>query len=183
MEVAEKIAQVLNEMAEQAAILNKLCRPLELRLELGDPEPIVKEVVSRLGPKASAKPVKIISDLDPGVTRVSFERRMIGEALEAIIMRAIDASPQNGEIGISLRRRDETLQIEIKDNGAPLDDERRRDFFDPLAGDRLNRTALGLAMARRIIERHGGQVSARAGADAGTTVEVTLPIADQYGER
>ena len=183
MEVAEKIAQGLNEMAEQAAILNKLCRPLELRLEPGDPAPIVEEVVSRLGPKASAKPVKIISDLDPGVTRVSFDRRMIGEALEAIIMRAVDASPQNGEIGISLRRRDETLQIEIKDNGAPLDDERRRDFFDPLAGDRLNRTALGLAMARRIIERHGGQVSARAGADAGTTVEVTLPIADQYGER
>jgi signal transduction histidine kinase len=76
-----------------------------------------------------------------------------------------------------LRRRDEALRIEITDNGAPLDDERRMRLFDPLAGDRLNRTALGLALARRIIERHGGQVSARTGASAGTIIEMTLPVA------
>jgi signal transduction histidine kinase len=182
MEVAEKIAQGLNEMAEQAAILNKLCRPLELRLESGDPAPVVEEAMSKLGPRSEAKRVKISSILEPDAPRFAFDARLIGEALEAIISRAVDASPQDGEIGISLRRRDEALLIEIKDNGAPLDDERRLSFFDPLAGDRLNRTALGLAMARRIIERHGGQISARAytsaGAAAGTIVEVTLPIAD-----
>jgi signal transduction histidine kinase len=110
--------------------------------------------------------------------QISFDSRQIGEALEAIISRAVDASPEDGEIGISLRRRDEAPRIEVKDNGATLNDERRLSLFDPLAGDRLNRTALGLAMARRIIERHGGEVSARAGASAGTIVEVTLPIAD-----
>src|SRR5215467_5675375 len=51
VEIAEKIAHGLNEMAEQAVILNKLCRPLELRMGPGDPAPIVKEVVSRVGPK------------------------------------------------------------------------------------------------------------------------------------
>jgi signal transduction histidine kinase len=110
--------------------------------------------------------------------QISFDSRQIGEALEAIISRAVDASPEDGEIGIALMRRDEALRIEIKDNGATLNDERRLNLFDPLAGDRLNRTALSLAMARRIIERHGGEVSARAGASAGTIVEVTLPIAD-----
>jgi signal transduction histidine kinase len=185
MEVAEKIAQGLNEMAEQAAILNKLCRPLELRLAPGDPAPVVEQAVSRTEPKASAKRVKMTSDLEArmeaglkaGLARVSFDPRLIGEALEAIIMRAVDASPQDGEIGISLRLQDEALRIEIKDNGAPLDEEKRLNFFDPLAGDRLNRTALGLAMARKIIERHNGQVSARADTVAGTIVEVTLPIA------
>src|SRR6266540_4138874 len=152
VEVAEKIAQGLNEMAEQAVI--------------------------KLGPRASAKRVKISCDLEPGAPQVSLDSRQIGEALEAIISRAVDASPEDGEIGISLRRRDGTPRIEIKDNGATLNDERRLNLFDPLSGDRLNRTALGLAMARRIIERHGGEVSARAGASAGTIVEVTLPIAD-----
>jgi len=182
MEVAEKIAHGLNEMAEQAAILNKLCRPLELCMEHGDPAPVVEQAMSKLGPRSEAKRVKITSLLEPDAPRVTFDPRLIGEALEAIILRAVDASPEDGEVGISLRRRDEALRIEIKDNGAPLDDERRLSFFDPLAGDRLNRTALGLAMARRIIERHGGQVSARAyrsaGASAGTIVEVTLLIAD-----
>ncbi|MGH9751210.1 MAG: sensor histidine kinase, partial [Blastocatellia bacterium] len=135
-------------------------------------------VVSRLGPRASAKRVKITCHIEPDAPRVSFDPPRIGEALEAIISRAVDASLEDGEIGVSLRRRDEALRIEIKDNGATLDDERRLSFFDPLAGDRINRTALGLAMARRIIERHGGQVSARAGASAGTIVEITLRIAD-----
>ena len=181
MEIAEKIAQGLSEMAEQAAILNKLCRPLELQMESGDSAPVVEQVVSRLEPRASAKRVKISCDLEPDAPRISFDARRIGEALEAIISRAMDASPEGGEIGVSLRRRDESLRIEIRDNGATLDDERRLSFFDPLAGDRVNRTALGLAMARRIIERHGGQVSARAGKSAGTIVEVILRIVDEEG--
>ena len=178
LEIAEKIAQGLNDMAEQAAILNRLCRPLELQMAPGDLAPVVEQAVSKLGPRASAKRVKISCDLEAGMPQVSFDSRQIGEALEAIISCAVDASPEDGEIGISLRRRDEAPRIEIIDNGATLDDERRLSFFDPLAGDRLNRTALSLAMARRIIERHGGGVSARAGASAGTIVEVTLPIAD-----
>src|SRR5262252_9938629 len=183
VEVAEKIAQGLNDMAEQAAILNRLCRPLELQMAPGDLAPVVEQAVSKLGPRASAKRVKISCDLEAGMPQVSFDSRQIGEALEAIISRAVDASPEDGEIGISLRRRDETPRIEIIDNGATLNDERRLSFFDPLAGDRLNRTALSLAMARRIIERHDGQVSAQAyapaGAFAGTVVEVTLRIANR----
>jgi signal transduction histidine kinase len=178
MEVAEKIAQGLNEMAEQAAILNKLCRPLELRVGPGDLAPVVEQVMNRIGPKASANRVKMTANLETGLAGVSFDPRLISEAIEAIILRAVDASPQDAEIGISLRRQDEALRIEIKDNGASLDGQRRLNFFDPLAGDRLNRTALGLAMAKKIIERHGGQVSAQAGKIAGTIVEVTLPIAD-----
>jgi signal transduction histidine kinase len=144
----------------------------------GDLAPVVEAAASKLGPRASAKRVKISCDLEPDAPRASFDPRQIGEALEAIISRAVDASPEDGEIGVSLKRRDEALRTEIKDNGATLDDERLLRFFDPLAGDRLNRTALGMAMARRVIERHGGQVSARASASAGTIVELTLPIAD-----
>src|SRR5262249_34917731 len=147
VEIAEKIAQGLNEMAEQAAILQKLCRPLELQMAPGDLAPVVAQAVSRLGPRTSAKRAKISCDLKPDAPRASFGSGQMGEALEAIILRAVDASPEDGEIGISLRRRDEAPRIEIKDNGEALDDERLLRLFDPLAGGRLNRTALGLAMA------------------------------------
>jgi signal transduction histidine kinase len=182
-EIAEKIAQGLNEMAENAAILNRLCRPLELRLEPGDPAPVVEQVVSKIEPAAAAKRVKIKFDLEADAPRISFDSRLIGEAFETIILRALDASPENGEIAISLRRYGDALRIEIRDNGAPLDEKRRLSFFDPITSDRLNRTALGLAMARRIIERHGGQVSAQSHKSsdtvAGTIVEVTLLITDR----
>jgi signal transduction histidine kinase len=174
VEIAEKIARGLNEMADQAAILNQLSRPLELRLETGDPALIIEQIVSRLQSRASAKRAKIALDLDPDAPRISFDSRQIGAALESIISRAVDATPENGEVEISMRRQDEALQVEIKDNGATLDDNQRLNFFDPLAGDRLNKAALGLAMARRIIEKHGGRISARANTSAGTIVEIMI---------
>ena len=176
IEIADKIAQGLNEMAEQAAILNQLARPLELRMETGDPALMIEQVASRFQSRATAKRVKIALDLEPNAPRVSFDSRQIGAALESIISRAVDASPEGGEVEISLKLRDEALQVEIKDNGVTLDDNQRLNIFDPLAGDRLNKVALGLGMARRIIERHGGRISAQANTPGGTIVEVRLGL-------
>ena len=176
LEIAEKIVQGLNEMADQAAILNQLARPLELRMEAGDPALIIEQVVSRLQSRASAKRVKMALNLDPNTPRILFDSRQIAAALESIISRAVDAAPEESEVEISLTRRGESLQVEIKDNGATLDDNQRLNFFDPLAGDRLNKVALGLAMARRIIEKHGGRITARANTVAGTIVEVGLSL-------
>src|SRR5262245_64334930 len=125
VEVAEKIAQGLNEMAEQAAILNRLCRPLELQMAPGDLKPVVEQVVSKLGPRASAKRVKISCDLEPGAPQVSFDSRQIGEALEVIISRVVDASSEDGEIVISLWRREGTARIEIKEIGTTINEEHR----------------------------------------------------------
>ncbi len=174
VEIADKIARGLNEMAEQAAILNKLARPLELRMEPGDPAAVLEQVVNGLRAKAAAKRVKIACDLEQDMPRILFDSRQIGAALESIISRAVDASPEDDEIEISLMRRDGALEIEIKDNGATLNDERLLNFFDPLADDRINQASLGLALARRIIEKHGGRISTRANHATGTIVEMKL---------
>src|SRR5262245_37598169 len=174
IEIADKIAKGLNEMAEQAAILNQLARPLELRMEKGDPALTIQQVVSRLQSRASAKRAKIAVSLNPDAPRISFDARQLGAALESLISRAVDAAPEDSAVEISLRRQDEAIQVEIKDNGPTLDDNQRLNFFDPLAGDRLNKAALGLAMARRIVEKHGGRISARANTTVGTIVEVIL---------
>ena len=178
VEIAEKIAQGLNEMAEQAAILNKLTRPLELRMEPGDPASVVEQIVSGLQSRASAKRVRLTCGLEPDAPPISFDSRQVVAALESIISRAVDVSPENGKVEVSLKRRDEALQIEIKDNGVTLSEEQRLNFFDPLAGARINQVALGLAMARRIIEKHGGRISAQANTDTGTVVEVILRNAE-----
>lgn len=176
VEIAGKIAQGLNEMAEQAAILNKLTRPLEIRMEPCDPAPVVEQAVNALRSRAEAKRVKIECDCEPDAPAVSFDSRQIAAALESIISRAVEVAPEGGEVKVSLKRRDGMLRIEIEDSGAMLDDEQRLGFFNPLSGDRINKTALGLAMARRVIEKHGGRVSPRASNGAGTIVEVTLDV-------
>jgi signal transduction histidine kinase len=174
VEIAEKIARGLNEMAEQAAILNKLARPLELRLEPGDPAALIEHIVDGLRSKAAARQVRISCDLERRARPIAFDSRQVGAALEAIISRAVDASPEDAAVEVLLRRGDETARVEIKDHGATISDEQRLHFFDPLAGDRINQAALGLAMAKRIIEKHGGRISTRANPATGTIVELTI---------
>jgi signal transduction histidine kinase len=174
VEIADKIARGLSEMAEQAAILNKLARPLELRIEPGNLPLVVEHIVDGLRAKASARGVQIVCDLEAGAKPTAFDSRQVGAALESILTRAVDASPDDGMVKVSLRRGGDGAQIEIEDAGATLNEGQQTNFFDPLGGDRLNQAALGLAMAKRIIEKHGGRISTRANLPSGTVVELTL---------
>jgi signal transduction histidine kinase len=176
LEVTEKIVRGLNEMADQAATLSKLTRPLELRVEPGDLALVVEQTARDLQARAETRKVKLARDIEPNLPRTSFDSQHLGAALESIMARAIDSSPENGEVKVSLGRQGATLRIEIADRDETLDEERRQALFDVFAGERLNRTSLGLAMARRIVERHGGQITARAASPVGTVVEVRLNL-------
>jgi signal transduction histidine kinase len=123
---------------------------------------------------ADAKRVKIECDFEPDAPQTLVDSRQMIAALESIIARAVGAASEGGEVKVSLRRQGEALQIEIEDNVATLNDNQRLDLFNPLASDRISQTSLGLAMARRIIEKHGGRISARANEVSGTIVEIRL---------
>jgi two-component system nitrogen regulation sensor histidine kinase NtrY len=176
LEIADKIVQGLNEMADQAAILSKLSRPMELRIEAGDLKPVVERIAGNLQSKSQTRRVKLECEIESNLPQVSFDLQSLSAALESIIVRAIDSSPENSQVKVSLKRQGEMLLIEIVDEGESLDDQRLEALFDVFVGDRINKTSLGLAMARRIIGKHGGRVAARPGRAAGTVVEVRLGL-------
>ncbi|MDX2033315.1 MAG: HAMP domain-containing sensor histidine kinase [Blastocatellia bacterium] len=174
VEVAEKIIQGLNEMAEQAAWVSKLTRPIEVRRENGDLAQFVEMVLSSLKAQAAAKTVEIGMETASEPMPFRFDLQQMQVALSSILVRAIDVSPAGAEIRVRLRRADEAIRIEIPDAGETLDAERLRGFFDFLTHERLNRTSLGLAFAKRILELHGGEVVALPGEPVGTVVEILL---------
>lgn len=173
-EVAEKIIQGLNEMAEQAAWVSKLTRPIEVRRESGDLGQFIEMILSSLKAQAAEKSVEIALEAAPEPMGFRFDLQQMQVALSSILMRAIEVSPAGGEIRVRLWREGETIRIEIPDAGETPDAERLRGFFDFLTHERLNRTSLGLAFAKRILELHDGAVAARAGAPTGAIVEIRL---------
>lgn len=174
LEIADKIVQGLNEMADQAAILSKLSRPLELRVEAADLKPVVERIAGNLQSRSQARGVRLECEVELNSHQASFDSQSLSAALEAIIARAIDSSSENSRVKVSLRRQGEALLIEIADEGESLDEERLRDLFNVFVGDRINKSSLGLAMARRIVEKHGGRIAARPASPVGTVVEVRL---------
>jgi signal transduction histidine kinase len=176
LEIAEKIDQGLNEMADQAAILNKLTRPLELRCEPGDPALVVEQVVAGHRAEAGKKNIRIEYEVESDLPQMPLDWQQVRAALESILARAIDLSPEGGVVSVSVKRRDEVLQIEIADQGETLDAGQRRALFDGFTSERISRTSLGMALARRIVEQHGGEVAVQAASPAGTIVELRLQI-------
>ncbi len=174
VEITEKIIEGLNVMAEQAALVSRLTRPLDLKCERVDPAALVKQAISDQHPRAEARSVKLQSEFEKNLPLAYFDLQQLGGAIGSIIARAIDSSHDGGVVEVRLITHQSRLLVEIADQGETLSDEQRQALFDLPAVNRINKTSLDLAMARRIIERHGGRIDSFASTPNGTTVQVVL---------
>ncbi|MCA9502214.1 MAG: two-component sensor histidine kinase, partial [Myxococcales bacterium] len=100
-----------------------------------------------------------------------------------IIVNAAHAIESNheGELGrISIRTsvRDERVVVEISDDGGGIPEEIRERIFDPFfTTKQVGRgTGQGLAIARKVVERHGGELRCVSSVGVGTTFTIELPI-------
>jgi signal transduction histidine kinase len=182
LEIAEKIVEGLNTMAEQASLVSRLTRPLELKREQGDPIAMLDHVVNDQTPRAEARSVRVEKKFENGLPQSSLDSQQLRTSIGSIMTRAIDSSPEGGLVRIELQSRPGELQIEVSNQGEALSGDQREALFDLLAGDRISKASLDLALARRVIEYHGGEVMALAtSSERGeqedvTVVRVILPI-------
>jgi len=176
LEISEKIINGLNVMSEHASLVTKLTRPLTLNFEATGLAPLISQVAGDLRSQAEMRGVKIVLDLPPGLPPLLLDPQQLRAALYTLTTRAINASPEGGQVRVSLRREGEELRLEIIDPGEALDAGRLATFFDFLSHDRINETSLSLALAKRIIEQHGGLAEAEAAPETGTSVRVRLPV-------
>ena len=97
-----------------------------------------------------------------------------------LLQNAVDAMDRDGEIRLSVRRRDGQAGISISDSGRGISAEQLPSIFDPGFTDKQGRMGLrlGLSSARRTIKEVGGDISVHSTEGEGTTVELTLPLVD-----
>jgi signal transduction histidine kinase len=106
---------------------------------------------------------------------------LLHKSLENILRNALSHTPTNSTIGVALDQAGDCYRIRIEDQGAGVPEGDLARIFDPLyrtdkARSRANGGhGLGLAIARRAIQRHGGQLQTE-NSDQGLAVTVLLPI-------
>jgi signal transduction histidine kinase len=67
----------------------------------------------------------------------------------------------------------------VRDNGPGLNPEQRRRIFDPFFTTKTKGTGLGMAIAKRIVEAHGGQITVGSGSGNGAEILIILPRESQ----
>ena len=142
--------------------------PLDLRRV--DPAAVLRAAAAEL-PQGS-----IVVDTSRAPESWLLDERRFGYAVLANILRnAVQASPPNRPAQASVSVENGSLVYLVHDHGEglPAGDEER--IFDPFFTTRTTGTGLGLALARRIVELHGGRISAANAATGGAIFRVELP--------
>src|SRR5262249_59405677 len=112
------------------------------------------------------------------------DRTLTARALTNIIENALHAMPGPGQLrvraGVEASRNGTpgVIRVTVADTGRGMDDEALARAFEPYFSTKATGTGLGLPIAKRNIELSGGTIRISSERDRGTTVEVTLPVAE-----
>jgi signal transduction histidine kinase len=114
---------------------------------------------------------------DESLPLVEHDPNQINQVLLNLLLNAIQAMDKPGAIHVSLRGDGENTLITVADEGKGIAPDNLTNIFRPFFTTKGHGTGLGLSLARRIVEAHGGSIGVRSEVGKGSQFEVRLPIA------
>ena len=111
-----------------------------------------------------------------GAAEIAGDREMLHVVFQNILLNAAQAMEGRGQIDVTITRADGRCRVAIADGGPGMPEDIRAKAFEPFYTTKHRGTGLGLPIARRVIEAHGGQMQIDVPAAGGTTVSVELPL-------
>ncbi|MES1171712.1 MAG: HAMP domain-containing sensor histidine kinase [Bacteroidota bacterium] len=115
-----------------------------------------------------------------GDASASVDVDALARAVDNLLRNAVEASPADGRVEVSLREADDVVVIAVEDRGAGVPPQRAHELFEPFFTTKPDGTGLGLAICRAIARAHGGDVSF-AHRDGATHVELTMSRSPEVG--
>ncbi len=132
------------------------------------------DVRQSLAPQFEAQQIDCKVQVAAGLS-LTADREMLRRAVLNLVLNAVDALPEGGELTLTGVATSRGVEIEVADNGPGLSDEVRRRAFEPFFTTKSNGTGLGLAIVYRVAEVHGGDVSAANCPEGGAAFTLRLP--------
>ena len=194
MDRREDFAPTLEMMQRQIAQLTRMVNDLldvsrvthgkiTLRLEPTDLARVVARAIETATPALEAKRLRLTHELAPGPLMVRGDAARLLQVFSNLLDNATKFTPSGGEVGVTLASEDTQALAVVSDNGVGIDAAFLPKMFEAFtqADTSLERATsglgLGLALARQIVEAHGGSISATsAGRGQGSRLTVRLPL-------
>ena len=142
---------------------------------------LVADTVDAVRPQAEAEGVVVNTEFAAAGARARANPERIQRVLFNLLQNAIRHTPSDGSVTVRAEQRNGAVEIEVADTGNGIDPADRAVVFDAFVQGRDDQTrtngsaGLGLAIARAIVEAHGGQIWL-ADAKVGTRVRFSLPV-------
>jgi signal transduction histidine kinase len=152
---------------------------LELKVEDCDARELARVTLDLFEPAARIHPLEVSAPDEP--VRVRCDPVRIEQVLANLVSNAIKYSPPGGSVRVIVAQRPEVVVIAVADEGVGMSADDLEHVFDPFrrgagATHAIPGAGLGLFVARRIVEAHGGKITVESVQGAGTTFTVRLPV-------
>lgn len=164
----------------------------KLRLEVRplDMRQVALMAIDAIRPAASAKNIAISVTLEPDAVGISGDADRLQQVLWNLANNAIKFTPKGGQVSIKLERVDSSISLSVEDTGQGIEPEFLPFIFerfrqaDGSTTRRYGGLGLGLALARHLVEAHGGTIRAEsAGRGLGAKFTALLPVQAVLSER
>lgn len=161
-------------------------RPQRHEEGLIDINNIINETLLLIEYQPSMKMVLIKRDLNREINLIEADPLQLKQVLLNIILNAVQAMPEGGEINVMTRNKDKGVEILISDTGTGILEEERQKIFQPFYTTKKDGTGLGLSISYGIIKEHGGEIFVESEPNKGTIFRIFLPgqhrFCDKKGE-
>jgi signal transduction histidine kinase len=173
----------LNTVSREAArlrdILDDFLRfagKIELRKEKVDLNLLLEELVDFFAPQAQLNRAQLRFKPCPHPLVVQVDPRLIKQTILNLMINAIQAMPNGGELILSASNTGKEAVVDVIDTGTGIPPEALDKIFQAYYSTKRGGTGLGLAMALRIVQEHGGQLTVSSEPVKGSDFRITLPM-------
>lgn len=155
---------------------------LKLEREPGDIGKIIETTSQMMQTKASQKGVNLGFTLADDLPEINIDVHRVSQVLHNLIENAITATPSGGTVSISAHYVEDYIEVSIMDTGEGIAADDLENIFERLYRVDKSRaratggSGLGLTIARRLVEAHGGRINAESELGKGSCFSFTIPI-------
>lgn len=135
----------------------------------------VRETVRLVRDIAKTTGVRLRTDYPGASTYVVADKDLLKQALLNLVVNALEAQPDGGEIRLGVRPGEDGVRIRVEDDGPGIPEQLLGRVFEMNFTTKEDGTGIGLTVARSLVETQGGRLSLQSRPGHGTTVEILLP--------
>lgn len=186
---AERLHVVEQEIARMETTIKELldfAKPPQLRRVRHDVRDTLRRALTLVDGRAQQAHVVIREQFGEGPAVVDADPDQLDQVFVNLLLNAVEAMREGGQLDLTVERDaargDGLLRIVFRDNGTGIPEKVMSRLFEPFVTSKERGIGLGLAISRRIMQEHGGRLTASNPPPGGAMFVVELPVVDRAAD-
>jgi two-component system, NtrC family, sensor histidine kinase HydH len=164
-----RLERLIEEVLGFTRISRTCFQPLDLNTEISSLLLTLEEEIHQRGIAPELR-------LDTGLPPATADASQIRQALTNLIVNAMEAMPEGGQLTVTTCHDGEYVEIGVSDNGVGIRPQDRERLFAPFFTTKVSGTGLGLYVVSQVVENHRGSIGIESESGGGSTFRVRLPV-------